>query len=255
MVLFAISALAESNRPGLHTDCKQHAEFLKHDHMELGARIDTVNAVLAKQFRRAMNFWTSVLDLQWHEENSNACSLQLTDARTGFLKMSIAAQAQNPQSPDFQGWIQFNAELTLTETEMYYYSVHEIGHLLGLEHNRSRRSVMYFEDAPGPERLDATDLIALSTIHKLRITSTSRAIYLQNSVWNHVPDFGQVKERILMNGFHSGFMTMLATGKRAPHDRTPAQMASEAEPTDPVRVLSPGITRVQAASRLGLPNL
>jgi hypothetical protein len=58
-----------------------------------------------------------------------------------------------------------------------------------------------------------------------------------------------------MNGFHSGFMTMLATGKRAPHDRTPAQMASEAEPTDPVRVLNPGITRVQAASRLGLPNL
>jgi hypothetical protein len=123
MVLFAISALAESNRPGLHTDCKQHAELLKRDHMELGARIDTVNPVLAKQFRRAMNFWTSVLDLQWHEENSNACSLQLTDARTGFLKMSIAAQAQNPQSPDFQGWIQFNAELTLTETEMYYYSL------------------------------------------------------------------------------------------------------------------------------------
>ncbi|MGI8961475.1 MAG: matrixin family metalloprotease [Bryobacteraceae bacterium] len=255
LFLFAINLLAQSNLTGPHTICKQHAELLKRDHLQLGARIDTANPTLAKQFKRALNFWTSVLDMQWYEENSDACSLQLTDARPGFLEMSIAAQAQDPMSSDFQGWIQFNPTLTLTETELYNYSVHEIGHLLGLEHNPRHRSVMYFEDAPGPERLDATDLVALAAIHKLRLRSTSRAIYLQNSVWNHVPDFQQVRERFLMNRFPGGFMTMLATGKRAPRDRTPAQIASMAAPTDAVCVLTHGITTVDRASRRGSPTL
>jgi Matrixin len=230
LLLSSVNMLAESSSTAPHSNCDRHAELLKGDHMVLGARIDTANPVLAKQFRRALDFWTSVLDLEWHEENSIACSLQLTDAPNGFLDTSIAAQAQDPQSADFQGWIEFDAAAALTETEMYYYSVHEIGHLLGLGHNPSHRSVMYFKDAPGPERLDTTDLMALATIHKLRLTSTSRAIYLQKSVWNHAPDFQQMRERILMNRFPSGLMTMLATGKRAPHARTPAQIAGNAEP-------------------------
>ena len=90
---------------------------------------------------------------------------------------------------------------------------------------------MYFKDAPGPERLDTTDLMAVATIHKLRLTSTSRAIYLQKSVWNSsLPDFQQMRERIVMNRLPNGLMTMLATGERAPHARTPASITGNAEP-------------------------
>jgi hypothetical protein len=181
LFLFAISALPESNRIGPYTVCKQHAELLKRDRLELGVRMDTANPVLAKQFRRALNFWTSVLDMRWHEEHSDACALQLTDAEPGSLDASIAAQAQDPESPDFQGSIDFNAAVTLTETEMYYYSVHEIGHLLGLDHNPNPWSVMYFEDAAGPERLDLTDLKALAAFHRLRLPLTSKSIYVETS--------------------------------------------------------------------------
>jgi hypothetical protein len=41
-------------------------------------------------------------------------------------------------------------------------------------------------------------------------------------------------ERILTKRFRSGFITMLARGKRAQHARTPAEMASNAEPTSAV---------------------
>jgi hypothetical protein len=255
--LFSISMLAESSSSAPHPICEQNAELLKLDHIRIGARIDTANPVLAKQFRRALNFWTTVMDLNWYEDNSDACSLQLRDAPHGFSDPSIAARAQDPGTSEFHGLIEFNAALTLTETEMYYYSVHEIGHLLSLKHNPSHRSVMYFADARGPERLDSTDLRALTTIHKLRITSTSRAIYLQQSVWNHIPDLQRVREQVLMNRFRGGFMTMLGTGKRALVPRTPAQTVSQAEPTDGINgVLTRGMTTTAAeASRRGLPNL
>jgi hypothetical protein len=245
LFLFSINMLADSNWTAPDTTCKQHAELLKRDHMELGARIDTANPVLATQFRRALNFWTTVVDMHWHEENSNACSLQLIDPQPGYPEMGFAAQAQNPKSSDFQGWIQFNPGLPLTETEMYYYSVHEIGHLLGLGHNPSHRSAMYFQDAPGPERLDSTDLIALAATHKLILTSARRTVYLQSSVWNHVPDFQQLMERVLMNRFRSGFITMLASGKPAQHARTPAEVVSNAEPTADVRAVTSGIAKIE----------
>jgi hypothetical protein len=253
--LFSISMLAESSSTAPHAICKQHAELLKRDHIRVGARIDTANPVLAKQFRRALNFWTTVMDLNWYEDNSDACSLQLTDAPDGFSDPSIAAQAQHPGTSEFQGLIQFNVALPLTETEMYYYSVHEIGHLLGLKHNPSHRSVMYFDDARGPERLDSTDLIALATIHKLRIGSTSRAIYLEKSAWHHLPDLQQMRQEFLMNRFQGGFMTMLGTRKRAPEAHTPGQAVRHAEPTYHVGVLTRGITPVEEASRAGSPNL
>lgn len=104
---------------------------------------------------------------------------------------------------------------------------------------------MYFEDARGPERLDTTDLMAVATIHKLRLTSTSRPIYLQSSVWNHVPDFQKMRERLLMNRFPSGLVTMLATGKRARYARTPAQIAGNSEPIAAVRAATTGIAMIE----------
>jgi hypothetical protein len=46
-------------------------------------------------------------------------------------------------------------------------AVHELGHMLGLKHNASSRSVMYFLDVNGTEVLDSEDILDLGSHHKL----------------------------------------------------------------------------------------
>jgi len=86
------------------------------------------------------------------------------------------ARSQLPDRLNFQGWIAFNAAQTLGETDLYRISVHEIGHMLGLQHNSSVGSVMYFLDLDGPECLDPVDLGALAERHKLRIATLDTAV-------------------------------------------------------------------------------
>ena len=43
--------------------------------------------------------------------------------------------------------------------------------MLGLKHNPSAHSVMYYLDLEGTEVLDQSDLERLATRHKLRVTS------------------------------------------------------------------------------------
>ncbi len=70
----------------------------------------------------------------------------------------------------------FNVAQTLGETDLYRISVHEIGYMLGLQHNSSVGSVMYFFDLDGPECLDPVDLAALAERHKLRIATLGTAV-------------------------------------------------------------------------------
>jgi hypothetical protein len=46
-------------------------------------------------------------------------------------------------------------------------AVHELGHMLGLNHNASVLSVMYFLNVKGTEVLDGKDILDLSSHHKL----------------------------------------------------------------------------------------
>jgi hypothetical protein len=149
--------------------CNRHSELLQRGHMDLGVRVATANPVLAEQFRRAMDLWASILDLDWHEDDTQNCSIQLVDgARKLFQSSALAARSQLPDRLNFQGWIAFNPKGTLSETEMYRISVHEIGHVLGLQHSSNARSVMYGFDLEGQDSLDVADLTALAAHHKLR---------------------------------------------------------------------------------------
>ena len=56
----------------------------------------------------------------------------------------------------------------MNSAEIYAAAVHEIGHILGLKHNASSRSVMYFLDLDGTEILDGEDILELSRRHQLR---------------------------------------------------------------------------------------
>jgi hypothetical protein len=162
-----------ANRP----PCNQHSELLKQGHMDLGVRVATTNPLLAEQFRRAMDSWAKILDLDWHEDDTENCSIQLFDGDRGlFQPVAVAARSQLPDRNDFQGWIAFNPAQTLSEPDLYRISVHEIGHVLGLQHSSSAMSVMYFLDLEGLEWLDPTDLAALARHHKLRIATLNKAV-------------------------------------------------------------------------------
>ena len=165
-----------ANWAGDFPPCNQRFELLKRDPMNLGVKISTSNPVLAQEFRQAMDFWSRVLDMNWHEDESNSCSIELVDGTPAILKTSIVARSQFTEWDNFQGWIAFNPKAPLTNNELYLTAVHEIGHMFGLKHNPSVHSVMYYLDLEGSEVLDETDLATLASRHKMRVASLSEPI-------------------------------------------------------------------------------
>ena len=105
------------------------------------------------------------------------CSIQLIDGdRELFHPAFIVARSQMPDRLDFRGLIAFNPAKKLDEADLYRISVHEIGHILGLQHSLHAASVMYFLDLEGLELLDPADLAALSRLHKLRIDAVDKPV-------------------------------------------------------------------------------
>ena len=159
----------ESNWSGTYAPCIQHFEILKHEHMDLGVRFSTADLGLATEFARAMDFWATILDMDWHEENSRDCAIQVVDGAPDLFKPAQAARAQLPGRPAFQGWIAFNPKIVLSETDKYFSAVHELGHLFGLRHNPSPRSVMFYVRLFEHVSLEGVDLSSLARRHKLRV--------------------------------------------------------------------------------------
>lgn len=185
ILLWLIACLAVAQGESLanweanYPPCNRHSELLKQGHMDLGVRLATSNPVLARQFRRAMNYWAGILDLDWYEDDTESCSILLADGqRELFQPVNMVARSQFPDRLDFQGWIAFNPAQPFTPFELFRISVHEIGHMLGLQHSSSVMSVMYGFDLEGPAWLDQTDLEALAKHHKLRIAISAEPVKL-----------------------------------------------------------------------------
>ena len=162
-----------------YPQCSHRSELLKHGPLKVGVRFNTANPVLAKQFRLAMDFWASVLDLEWHEDSTETCSMELSDGERDLFEPTpdnMVARSQFPDRRDFQGWIVFNPAVKLTPAESYRISVREIRHMLGLKQNSNTRSVMYDLDLECSEELDTTDLASLRAHHKLRVSATTEIV-------------------------------------------------------------------------------
>jgi hypothetical protein len=157
------------NWSGNYPPCDQHTELLKRGHMNVGVRFSTSNPVLAAEFARAMDFWAAILEMDWHEENSRNCAMQIVDGRDWLFQHAQVARAQFPEAALFQGWIAFNPRVRSVRSDLFRTAVHEIGHLLGLGHSANASSVMYFLRLDGPLFLDGADLAALAARHKLRL--------------------------------------------------------------------------------------
>ena len=68
-----------ANWSGRYTPCNRHADLLSQQPMNLTVRISTTKADLARQFRKALDFWSGVLDMEWREVTTEDCALQLVD--------------------------------------------------------------------------------------------------------------------------------------------------------------------------------
>ena len=140
--------------------------------MSIGIRYDISDQVVIRQFRRAFDFWATLLDADFYEEQSTSCAIAVVEASYPLLlhNSAIVARAQLPDRLNFQGWTAGDpkANKYLTDDEATAIWIHEIVHLLGLEHNSSPASLMYWRDVDASNKLDSKDLHAISSLHALR---------------------------------------------------------------------------------------
>jgi len=165
----SVPAERSANWSGEYSPCDLHSELLEKRHLKLGVRFSTSSPRLAAEFARALDFWAAVLDMEWREDNSRSCAIQIVDGGPDLFSQGQIARAQLPDRSAFQGWIAFNPNISLPADELFFVAVHELGHLLGLPHNSSARSVMFYLRVDEPFVLNKADLGELAARHKLRV--------------------------------------------------------------------------------------
>jgi hypothetical protein len=161
---------SQSNWTSADAPCMKFDDMRKPVIGDIGVEIDAADP-WANGFRRALRFWNTVLVANFHEENNlNACSVRIIDSDLGIVSRTVAARAQITDWANFRGKIAVSraAAKDMNSAEIYASAVHEIGHMLGLKHNASGRSVMYYLDLSGTEVLDSIDIRELGRRHALR---------------------------------------------------------------------------------------
>jgi hypothetical protein len=148
--------------------CENYTEIRKAGHMSIGVNFDIPDLLIQQQFRYAMDFWTSLLDMDWHADGTAGCAIRVSFGFPNMFDSDDIAQADDPDSLNFRGEVVFNSAHALTPLEAYLVCIHEIGHLWGLDHNPSPTSVMYAVGIDGGEGLEAADISVLSTRHLMR---------------------------------------------------------------------------------------
>jgi len=179
-----VQEMPQSNWISADPPCANYDDIRNPVLDNIGVRIDATGP-WADGFRQALGFWNLVLAANFHEEtNLNVCAVRIVNGGTGILSKVIVARAQLTERDNFRGEIAVSpgAAKTMSSAELYGIAVHEFGHMLGLKHNPSTRSVMYYFGINGTEALDSKDILELSTFHKLRPAIVSRGFLPIKSV-------------------------------------------------------------------------
>jgi len=169
-----VTALAQetqqSNWTSVDAPCAKYDDLRNPVLGDIGVKIDATEP-WADGFRRALSFWNSVLAANFHEDtNLNSCAVRIINAGRKIVNEAIVARSQFTERDNFRGKIAVSprAAKAMLRAAMYATAVHEFGHMLGLKHNASSQSVMYFLNVNGTEVLDSQDILDLSARHKLR---------------------------------------------------------------------------------------
>ena len=177
LLLVPFGSLAQqANWPGPYKPCLNSAELRKTGHMSIGVRYDISDRVVIQQFHRAFDFWAKLLDADFHDEQSSSCAMAIVNGTDAVLRNNtVIARAQLPNRSNFQGWIAVrpNIRTYASDDEAEAMWIHEIGHLLGLKHNSSPSSIMYFLNVDASSKLDSQDLHAIASLHALRPMTVS----------------------------------------------------------------------------------
>ena len=163
----------QSNWTSADAPCTKYNDLRKPDLGNIGVKIDAAER-WAEGFRRALGFWNTVLAADFHEETSlDSCSVRILDAAPDVLNNAMVARSQLTEWKNFRGKIAVNpgAAKAMSSAEIYGTAVHELGHMLGLKHNASSQSIMYFLNVNGTEVLDRNDILDLGRLHKLRVAT------------------------------------------------------------------------------------
>lgn len=176
-ILLAAPCLASPrvNWTGPYRPCLHKSELLKTGHLEVGVRFDTASPVSTEAIRRALRFWSGVLDISVYDEPSDDCTIAVVDATPDILsKDNDVARAQFTDWGKFEGWIAFDPHIAsyMSSDEIFATAVHELGHIFGLVHSSNARSVMYYLDVDAETELDPADLRALAARHTMRSQAT-----------------------------------------------------------------------------------
>jgi len=150
--------------------CAKYDDLRKPVLGDIGVRLDVAEP-WASAFRSALRFWNTVLAANLFEDTHLiTCAVRIIDGGPDILDHATVARSHIPDWAGFQGKIAVSSEAAkhMSTSEMYGTAVHEIGHLLGLKHNRNCRSVMYFLNVNGTEALDHEDILELRKHHQLR---------------------------------------------------------------------------------------
>jgi hypothetical protein len=159
-----------SNWTSTEAPCAKYNEVRESDLGNIGVKIDATEP-WSKGFRGALRFWNTVLAANFHEEtNLDSCAIRIINGGPDLLNNATVARSQRTEWDKFRGKIAVNpgAAGLMSSAEIYGVAVHELGHMLGLKHNPSSQSIMYFLNVNGTEILDRKDIFDLSRRHKIR---------------------------------------------------------------------------------------
>ena len=104
MVSAILAGERSANWSASYSECDRHSELLKKTHLNLGIRFLTSNPELVRECARALDFWATVLDLEWHEDDSRGCAIQIVVGRPDLFIRTQVARGRFPNRSGFQGF-------------------------------------------------------------------------------------------------------------------------------------------------------